>query len=145
MIYQFGPFELDLARFELREGDTTRAMEPQVFALLAFLVENRERLVSKDEIIEKVWDGRIVSDAAIASRVKSARHALGDDGKAPRFIRTVHGQGYRLSACARDSRGTASFDMSAFAGTLVEGAADTTQHPDMNSRPSLGVLPFSLV
>ena len=81
MIYQFGPFELDLATVELREGVKTRAMEPQVFALLALLVENRERLVSKDEIVEKVWDGRIVSDAAVASRVKSARHALGDDGK----------------------------------------------------------------
>ena len=51
------------------------------------LVENRERLVSRDEIIEKVWDGRIVSDAAISSRIKSARQALGDDGKAQRYIK----------------------------------------------------------
>ena len=80
------------------------SLEPQVFALLALLVENRERLVSKDEIIEKVWDGRIVSDAAVASRVKSARQALGDDGKSQRFIKTIHGQGYRFVAQARASR-----------------------------------------
>ncbi len=69
-----------------------------MFALLALLVENRERLVSKDEIVEKVWDGRVVSDAAVASRVKSARQALGDDGKAQRFIKTIHG---RASASSR--------------------------------------------
>jgi TolB-like protein len=146
MIYQFGPFELDLARFELREGDKTCAVEPQVFSLIALLVENRERLVSKDEIIEKVWDGRIVSDAAITSRVKSARHALGDDGKSQRFIRTIHGQGYRFIASAKPLRTTASFETSALAGgTFVEGAADAAQQSDMSSRPSLGVLPFSLV
>jgi len=150
MIYQFGPFELDLATVELREGDKTRAMEPQVFALLALLVENRERLVSKDEIIEKVWDGRIVSDAAVTSRVKSARHALGDDGKSQRFIRTIHGQGYRFIASATALRSTGSFHTSALAGgTLVEGAAsgttDAAQHSDIGSRPSLAVLPFRLV
>ena len=75
MVYRFGPFELDLARVELRVDGEPRCVEPQVFALLALLVENRERLVSKDEIVEKVWDGRIVSDAAIASRIKSARKA----------------------------------------------------------------------
>ena len=73
-------------------------LERQVFALLALLVENRERLVSKDEIVEKVWDGRVVSDSAIASRVKSARQALGDDGKAQRYIKTIHGQGFRFVA-----------------------------------------------
>ena len=149
MIYQFGPFELDLATVELREGDKTRPMEPQVFALLALLVENRERLVSKDEIIEKVWDGRIVSDAAITSRVKSARHALGDDGKSQRFIRTIHGQGYRFIASAKALRSTGSFDMSALAGRpLIEGPAsgttDAAQHSDLSSRPSLAVLSFRL-
>src|ERR1700731_745200 len=108
MIYQFDPFELDLAAVELRDGDKVCHLEPQVFALLALLVENRERLVSKEEIIDKVWDGRVVSDAAVASRVKSARQALGDDGKSHRFIRTLHRKGFRfvgagavevLSAC----------------------------------------------
>src|ERR1700682_5732986 len=98
MIYQFGPFELDLAAVELRDGDKICNLEPQVFALLALLVENRERLVSKEEIIDKVWDGRVVSDAAVASRVKSARQAPGDNGKAQRISRAYHGQGYRFVA-----------------------------------------------
>ena len=61
MIYQFGPFELDLSTVELRVDGKPCSLEPQVFALLALLVENRDRLVSKDEMIEKVWDGRVVS------------------------------------------------------------------------------------
>jgi TolB-like protein/DNA-binding winged helix-turn-helix (wHTH) protein len=139
-----------LATFELRQGDETRALEPQVFALLALLVENRERLVSKDEIIEKVWDGRIVSDTAVTSRVKSARHALGDDGKAQRFIRTIHGQGYRFIASARVVPRTASLDTSAFAEVMLvkgagSGAPDAAQNSDMSSRPSLAVLPFRLI
>jgi TolB-like protein len=150
MIYQFGPFELDVAAVELRQGDKTRLVEPQVFALLALLVENRERLVSKDEIIEKVWDGRIVSDTAVTSRIKSARRALGDDGKSQRFIRTIHGQGYRFIASAKASRGKTTFDASAPAsGNPVENVASGTTEAasswDMDSRPSLGVLPFRLL
>ena len=105
MIYRFGRFELDLAAVELRADGKVVDLERQVFGLLALLVENSERLVSKDEIIEKVWDGRIVTDAAVASRVKSARAALGDDGKSQQFIKTIHGQGYRFVAEARAFRG----------------------------------------
>ena len=148
MIYQFGPFELDLATVELREGDKTRAMEPQVFALLALLVENRERLVSKDEIIEKVWDGRIVSDAAVTSRVKSARHALGDDGKSQRFIRTIHGQGYRFIASAKDLRSTAlipSRCRRCHRSSKARPRAPPTRLSSWTAlRPSLAVLPFRL-
>ena len=105
MPYRFGPFELDMARFELRADGAPCSVEPQVFSLIALLVENRERLVSRDEIIEKVWDGRIVSDAAISSRIKSARQALGDDGKAQRYIRTIHHQGLRFVAPVQATRG----------------------------------------
>jgi len=80
MIYRFGEIELDMAKYELRVGGTVRPLQRQVYALLALLIENRERLVTTDELIEKVWGGRIVSDAAVASRIKSARHALGDPG-----------------------------------------------------------------
>ncbi|MDZ7685359.1 MAG: winged helix-turn-helix domain-containing protein [Gammaproteobacteria bacterium] len=76
MIYRFGDIELDTAKYELRVGGTVRPLERQVYALLALLVENRERLVTTEELIEKVWDGRVVSDAAVASRIKSARQAL---------------------------------------------------------------------
>jgi TolB-like protein len=149
MIYQFGPFELDIAAVELREGDKTRNLEPQVFALLALLVENRERLVSKDEIIDKVWDGRVVSDAAVASRVKSVRQALGDDGKSQRFIRTIHGQGYRFIASAKASRSGGTMDTTGLASArLAEATTSGTaaaQHLDTSSRPSLAVLPFRLL
>ena len=98
MIYLFDEFELDRSKVELRRNGTTVPVEPQVFALLLLLAENRERLVSRDEVIEKVWDGRIISESALDSRIKSARRALGDDGKAQRFIRTIHGKGFRFVA-----------------------------------------------
>ena len=81
MIYRFVAFELDCAKAELRLDGEVVPVEPQVFAVLLLLVGNHERLVTRDEMIEKVWDGRIVSDSALDSRVKSARRAVGDDGK----------------------------------------------------------------
>jgi len=142
MIYAFGPYELDLAAVELRAGGTVVDLEPQVFALLALLVENRERVVSRDELIEKVWDGRVVSDAALASRVKTARQALGDDGKSQQFIRTIHGTGYRFVAKARARRpATAVLECHEPAPAL----ADMVQRLDKISRPSVAVLPFRYV
>jgi len=133
MLYRFESFELDTARVELRENGEPRPVERQVFALLALLVENRERLVSKDEILEKVWDGRIVSEAAVASRVKSARQALGDDGKAQRFIRTIHRQGFRFVASVKAER-----DVQPAAEPAAALAEPTAQ-------PSIAVLPFRLI
>ncbi len=146
MIYRFGDFELDMAKVELRAGGEPCPVEPQVFALLALLVENRDRLVSKEEMVERIWEGRVVSDAAVASRVKSARRALGDDGKAQRFIRTIHRQGFRFVA----EVGTAP---SAFVSAPAPGpsiadaaAADSALHlADRLSRPSVAVLPFRLI
>lgn len=133
MLYRFGSFELDTARVELREGGETRRVEPQVFALLALLVEHRERMISKDEIIEKVWDGRIVSEAAVSSRIKSARQALGDDGQTQRYIKTVHRQGFRFVAEARAVR-------------EIQALDSVAVQPDViSSRPSIAVLPFRLV
>lgn len=98
MIYVFGTFELDTAKFELRNKGTRLDVEPQVFSVIHLLVENNHRMVSKSELMDVIWDGRIVSDSAVTSRIRSARKALGDDGKAQRFIRTVHGQGLRFVA-----------------------------------------------
>jgi TolB-like protein len=139
VIYRFGEFELDLARAELRAGGVACPVEPQVFALLTHLVENRDRLVSRDELLERVWDGRIVSDAAIASRIKSARQALGDDGTAQRFIRTLHRQGFRFVAPVKALRAE---------GDAVAGAA-SADSPEASradaSKPSIAVLPFRLL
>lgn len=144
MIYRFDRFELDLAKVELRTGGLPHPLEPQVFALLAFLVEHRERLVSRDEIFEKVWDGRIVSDSALSSRIKSARKALGDDGRAQRFIKTVHGQGFRFVAEVQVRRDEAKSHslVSTEPGEMATSPATT---PDAASRPSIAVLPFRLV
>jgi TolB-like protein len=145
MIYRFGGFELDLARAELRASGEPRPLEPQVFALLALLVENRERLVSRDELIEKVWDGRVVTDAAVASRVKSARQALGDDGQAQRFIRTLHRKGYRFVAEVKASREDAAPATDATPGQAEPEPPATASLYDNLSRPSIAVLPFRLV
>jgi TolB-like protein/DNA-binding winged helix-turn-helix (wHTH) protein len=146
MIYTFAGFELDLAAVELRAGGKAVSLEPQVFGLLALLVENGERLVSKDEIIEKVWDGRIVSDAAVASRVKSARQALGDDGTTQKFIKTIHGQGYRFVAPARAARSGASvLEATVTVDSAREDVAGLVRTLERVSRPSLAVLPFRFV
>jgi len=153
MVYRFGSFELDLARVELRADGVVRPLEPQVFALLAFLLENHERSVSKDEILEKVWDGRIVTDSAIASRVKAARRAIGDDGKTQRLIRTVHGHGFRFVGEVRLDR-MASASPSRDAGIVLPPEVDGRGDPsngrvDLSigtvSRPSIAVLPFHLI
>lgn len=143
MIYAFESFQLDLATMELRREGKVVCVEPQVFALIALLVENRERLVCKDELIEKIWDGRVVSESAVTSRVKSARQALGDDGKSQHFIRTLHGQGYRFVAHAEVKCDTAREST-----VVIESRApdpvlsDMVRQLDRISRPSLAVLPF---
>lgn len=139
MIYRFAEFELDLAAVELRADGRVVSLEPQVFALLALLVANGDRMVSREEIVEKVWDGRIVSEAAVSSRVKSARQALGDDGKSQQFIRTIHGQGFRFVGDARIVRGAA-----------APAAVESLERPgepasERTSRPSLAVLPFRFI
>ena len=142
MIYRFGNFELDLTKVELRADGQPKPTEPQVFALIAFLVENRERLVSRDEIFEKVWDRRIVSDSALSSRIKSARRVLGDDGRTQRYIKTVHGQGLRFVADVRVERG----DATAPTDDAPEAVA-AAPAPESGSalRPSIAVLPFRVI
>ena len=98
MICRFGAFVIDGERPELRRGEELREMEPQVFSLLVFLIENRDRVVSKDEMIEAVWDGRIVSDATLNARINGARRAVGDNGKEQAVIRTYPRRGFRFVA-----------------------------------------------
>lgn len=96
MIYLIGPIAVDTQAYEMRREGISMSVEPQVFDLLVLLIENRDRIVTRDEIIEHVWKGRIVSEAAISSRVKAARRAIGDDGKAQGLIRTIHRRGLRF-------------------------------------------------
>ena len=127
MIYRFAGYALDTASFELMHGTDTVAVELRVFSLLQYLIENRERVVSKDQIIEAVWDGRIVSDAALGSRINAVRHAVGDDGKAQAVIRTFPRRGFRFVAEVNaDERGDGP-------AALPQLVADKT---------SIAVLPF---
>ena len=96
--YVFDEFELDTARFELRRNGAPCPLEPQVFSVLAFLVEQRDRMVSKHDLMDHIWHDRYISESALTSRVKAARKALGDSGSEQRFIRTVYGRGYRFVA-----------------------------------------------
>lgn len=98
MIYRFGDYSLDTQNYELCRGDESVATEPQVFSLLVCLIERRDRVVSKDELIDRIWDGRIVSDATLSSRISAARHAVGDSGAGQKFIRTLPRRGFRFVA-----------------------------------------------
>jgi DNA-binding winged helix-turn-helix (wHTH) protein/alpha-beta hydrolase superfamily lysophospholipase len=98
MIYDFGPYRLDTDRLELYYGTDTVATEPQVFKLIQYLIENRNKVVSKDELIDHVWEGRIVSDAALSSRINAVRRAVGDTGKDQTVIKTMRRRGFRFVA-----------------------------------------------
>lgn len=97
MRYQFAQFELDDARYELRCSGQLVRLEPRVFNLLALLVRNSDRVVTKDEIVDRVWSGRVVSEGSVSVAVAAARKAVGDDGLRQEIIRTSIGRGYQLA------------------------------------------------
>src|SRR5260221_13535939 len=94
--FRFADFEIDVARHELRRAGALLHIEPQVFDLLVRLVRHPDRIVSKDELFDAVWQGRIVSEATLSSRISAARRVLGDSGNDQSFIRTVHKRGFRF-------------------------------------------------
>ena len=96
MKYSFAEFEIDLNQQELRRLGEAVHIEPQVFDVIVHLVRNHDRIVSKDELIETIWNGRIISEAALSSRINGARRALGDNGTDQAFIRTLHKRGFRF-------------------------------------------------
>jgi TolB-like protein len=98
MRYVFDDFEVDADRFELRRKGSPLPVEPLVFDLILFMARNPNRVLTRDEVIEAVWQGRTVSDATISSAVKSARRALGDSGDSQTYIRTIRGRGFELQA-----------------------------------------------
>lgn len=97
MIYEFGEFALDTRRCELRRAGESLHLEPQVYAVLCHLVENRDRLVTTQELIEHVWGTRFITPGTLNSRIKALRHALNDDGSSQRVIQTVRSRGYRFA------------------------------------------------
>jgi TolB-like protein len=131
--FAFGDHELDIERRELRRGGAPVAIEPQVFDLLVHLIRNRDRVVGKDDMIETIWGGRIVSESAVTTRLNAARKAIGDSGAEQRLIRTFPRKGVR------------------FVGVVAETAAQAaacivppleTGPLALPDKPSIAVLPF---
>ena len=103
MEFVFGEHFLDAARRELRRRGELVAVEPQVFDLLIYLIQNRDRVVSKDELLEAIWGGRIVSESALTTRINAVRKAVGDTGAAQRVIRTIQRKGVRFVGEVREA------------------------------------------
>jgi formylglycine-generating enzyme required for sulfatase activity/DNA-binding winged helix-turn-helix (wHTH) protein len=96
LLYAFEGYTLDTDRRELRRADALISVQPQVFDLLEYLIRERDRVVSKDDLLATVWNGRMVSDSTLASRINWARRAIGDDGENQRLIRTLPRKGFRF-------------------------------------------------
>ncbi len=146
MQFQFGDYTLDVDRRELWLGPKPMTIAPQVFDLLVYLVESRNRVVSKDDLIESVWDGRIVSDSTLTSRINAARTAIGDTGKDQRLIKTIARKGFRFVGDVREIRSGADEISGNKAPTASSVEAEAARCPiDRSSteeRPCVVVLPF---
>src|SRR5712691_3017851 len=132
---------LDVDRRELRRGSEPIAVEPQVFDLLVYLVQNRDRVVSKDDLIASVWGGRIVSDSALTSRINAARKAVGDSGEDQKLTRTIARKGLRFVGPVRtQSNG----DEPAHATGPPPDQLHEQSRPALppSDRPAIAVLPF---
>ena len=132
MRYRFEEFAFDIDRRELHRGAEVVSITPQVFDLLEYLIRNRERVVSKDDLINAVWNGRIVSDAALTTRLNAVRAAIGDTGDEQRLIKTLPRKGFRFVGQVREAREVAGPNP----GDPPESALAL---PD---KPSIAVLPF---
>ena len=150
MRYQFTDFALDTDQFELSRAGIPIRAEPQVIELLALLVENCDRLVTKEEINDKVWRGRVVSEAALSSRIKTARQLLDDDGQSQRFIRTIHKKGFRFVGevtrdAAQSSKRRAGDQLAEVANNHVAGTDADSKQPAARSREDAAGTAFESV
>ncbi len=139
MIYTFESFSLDTNRQELCRGADRVAIEPQVFDLLQFLINNRDRVVSKDDLIAAIWKGRIISESTLTSRITAVRHAIGDSAEEQRLIRTIARKGLRFIGDVKEVKGQATDND----GALPAQEAGTMPALTLPDRPSIAVLPFN--
>lgn len=135
MQYRFGPFELDTGQFRLAADGRDVHVEPLVFDLLRFFLDRAGEVVTRDDIIADVWNGRFVSDATVSSCVKSARKALGDTGEAQSYIRTVRGRGFKfVAAVERTAESTPA--------PIVAAVQEPVNGPEISTPPRIAVLPL---
>ena len=137
MLYLFEDFVLDTDKRELRRGADVVSVAPQVFDLLDYLIRNRERVVSKDDLITAIWKGRIISDAALTTRLKAVRNAIGDSGEGQRLIKTLPRKGFRFVGSVREEQGSG---RTLDGETPVEAPTPALALPD---KPSIAVLAFT--
>jgi TolB-like protein/cytochrome c-type biogenesis protein CcmH/NrfG len=154
MQFHFSGHVLDVDLRELTRGGENIAVEPQVFDLLTYLVENRDRVVSKDDLIETIWNGRIVSESTLTSRINAVRTAVGDTGKNQAVIRTIPRKGFRFVGDVSDALASRNALSGALAPQSAVGSLpqlevspsavpseQTPAHPPLD-RPAIAVLPF---
>ena len=134
MIYRFNDYELDTQQYQLSKLGDVVGIEPQVFDLLHYLVVNRGKLVSRDELFDSIWSGRVVSDTSLSNHVKSARKAIGDNGRDQYSIKTIHGRGYQFIAETSEQLNHG-HDLALFTTTTSSSKIE-------NLGPFVAVLPF---
>ena len=137
MNLSFGDYDIDVERRELRRAETPVHVEPQVFDLLVYLVNNRDRVVSKDDLIASVWGGRIVSDSTLTSRINAVRNAVGDCGEDKKLIRTIARKGFRFVGAVHMQPGGG--EPAHFINPPPHEIQEQSRLPD---RPAIAVLPF---
>jgi adenylate cyclase len=134
--YTFEEYAFDTERRELHRGTDVVSVAPQVFDLLDYLISNRERVVSKDDLINAIWNGRSVSDAALTTRLNAARSAIGDSGHEQRLIKTLPRKGFRFVGPVLEAQAPGS---TMITGNGIEAAKPALTLPD---KPCIAVLPF---
>jgi len=137
LLYVFEDFVLDTDKRELRRGTDVVSVAPQVFDVLDYLIRNRERVVSKDDLVTAIWEGRIISDAALTTRLKAVRSAIGDSGEGQRLIKTLPRKGFRFVGRVQEEQRPG---RTVNGGTPVEPPRPALALPDKHS---IAVLPFS--
>jgi adenylate cyclase len=132
MIFRFNEFEMDTQNYQLRRNGEVVEIEPKVYDLLRYLVVNRERLVTRDELFDNIWSGQVVSDTSLSNLIKAARKAIGDSGNLQSSIKTVHGRGYQFISTTEEvviqTRDQATLEIAVL---------------DLPEKPSIAVLPFT--
>src|SRR5271170_6274268 len=139
MILSFGDCEIDVERRELRRRGVPVHVEPQVFDLLIYLTQNRERVISKDDLFASVWAGRVVSDSTLTSRINAARKAIGDSGEDQKLIRTVARKGFRFVGAVQMSD---TDDNNADVGGASTDGPESWRPIAVHDRPAIAV-PFT--
>jgi adenylate cyclase len=139
LLYLFKHFALDTDRRELHRGPRLVPIAPQVFDLLEYLIRNRQRVVSKDDLVASIWHGRVVSDSALTTRIYAARCAIDDTGEEQHLIRTLPRKGLRFIGEVREEH--------KLAPSQERDVASTTVPPNpalpLPDKPSIAVLPFA--